>query len=90
MRDITKSEQALVSVTHKWKSIIGITSTSYENDLPSRSRDEITVRQPKIGVARVVLVTAYQQSRDGNYTLFRELLDVMTQPYTEQSKGVED
>ncbi|MEY8193244.1 MAG: hypothetical protein RPR28_00180, partial [Cycloclasticus sp.] len=36
------------------------------------------------------VVPAYQQATAGNYSLIRELQDVMTQPYAEQSKDVED
>lgn len=32
----------------------------------------------------------YQQAVTGNYALVRELQEVMTQPYAEQSKDVED
>jgi len=34
-------------------------------------------------------VPAYQQASAGNYALIRELQEVMTQPYAEQSKDVE-
>jgi hypothetical protein len=33
---------------------------------------------------------AYQQATAGDYSLIRELQDVMTQPYAEQSKEIED
>ena len=78
----------------KWKSIIGIASTTDENALSSRSRDEITRQMklvnPKHTLREWFVVPAYQQARAGNYTLVRELQDVMTQPYAEQSKDVED
>jgi hypothetical protein len=35
-------------------------------------------------------VPAYQQAAAGNYALLRELQEVMTQPYAEQSKDVEE
>ena len=35
-------------------------------------------------------VPAYQQATTGNYALIRELQGVMTQPYAEQSKEVEE
>lgn len=78
----------------KWKSIIGIASTTDENALSSRSREEITRQMklvnPKYTLREWFVVPAYQQARAGNYTLVRELQDVMTQPYAEQSKDMED
>ncbi len=78
----------------KWKSIIGIASTTDENALSSRSREEITRQMklvnPKYTLREWFVVPAYQQARAGNYTLVRELQDVMTQPYAEQSKDVEE
>jgi uncharacterized protein YdiU (UPF0061 family) len=35
------------------------------------------------------LVPAYQQAKEGDYSLLRELQEVMTQPYAEKSKDVE-
>jgi len=78
----------------KWKSIIGIASTTDENALSPRSREEIARQMklvnPKYTLREWIVVPAYQQARAGNYTLVRELQDVMTQPYAEQSKDVED
>ena len=36
------------------------------------------------------VVPAYQQATAGNYAPLRELQDVMTRPYAEQSKDVEE
>jgi uncharacterized protein YdiU (UPF0061 family) len=44
---------------------------------------------PKYSLREWFVVPAYQQATEGKYTLLRELQDVMTQPYAEQSKGVE-
>ena len=78
----------------KWKSIIGIPSSTDENALSSRSREEISRQMklvnPKYTLREWFVVPAYQQAQSGNYTLVRELQDVMTQPYAEQSKDVED
>jgi len=37
-----------------------------------------------------LFVPAYQQASAGNYALVRELQEVMTHPYAEQSKDVEE
>lgn len=78
----------------KWQSSIGIASTNDDNALSSRSREEISKQMmlvnPKYILREWLVVPAYQQARAGNYTLVRELQDIMTQPYAEQSKEVED
>ncbi|MDP5133767.1 MAG: protein adenylyltransferase SelO family protein [Paraglaciecola sp.] len=45
---------------------------------------------PKYCLREWFVVPAYQQANTGNYTLVRELQDVMTQPYAEQSQEMED
>ena len=62
--------------------------------LLNSSREEIS-RQMKLVNPKYILrewfvVPAYQQATAGNYSLIRELQDVMTHPYAEQSKDVED
>ena len=78
----------------KWKSIIGINSSNDDNAISPRSCEEITRQMklvnPKYTLREWLVVPAYQQARAGNYTLVRELQEVMTQPYAEQSKDVED
>jgi uncharacterized protein YdiU (UPF0061 family) len=44
---------------------------------------------PKYSLREWLVVPAYQQATTGNYALIRELQQVMTQPYAEQSKDVE-
>lgn len=70
----------------KWKSLIDAD--------PLRSRDAISGQMklinPKYSLREWLVVPAYQQAGEGNYTLIRELNEVMTQPYAEQSKEVEE
>ncbi len=61
----------------KWKSLI---------DAASR---QMKLVNPKYSLREWFLVPAYQQAGEGNYTLIRELNEVMTQPYAEQSKEIE-
>ena len=75
----------------KWKTLLN--SSSDANATSPRSSEEIS-RQMKLVNPKYILrewfvVPAYQQATSGNYTLIRELQDVMTQPYAEQSKDVE-
>ena len=45
---------------------------------------------PKYSLREWLLVPAYRQASAGNYALVRELQEVMTQPYAEQSMAVEE
>jgi uncharacterized protein YdiU (UPF0061 family) len=73
----------------KWKSLI-----DSDNMTSPRSREDLS-RQMKLVNPKYILrewfvVPAYQQAAAGNYSLLRELQEVMTQPYAEQSKNVEE
>jgi uncharacterized protein YdiU (UPF0061 family) len=76
----------------KWKWLI--TDTSNANAASSRSLEEISNKMklvnPKYSLREWLLAPAYQQAVAGNYALVRELQEVMTQPYAEQSKEVEE
>lgn len=69
----------------KWHALLNTATASF---------DEISTQMklvnPKYILREWLLVPAYQQAAAGNYALLRELQDVMTQPYAEQSKAVED
>lgn len=58
------------------------------------SREELSSQMklinPKYSLKEWFVVPAYQQAAAGNYALLRELQDVMTQPYAEQSEDVEN
>lgn len=73
----------------KWKSLTGI-----DNVTCSHFRKELSEKMklvnPKYILREWFVVPAYQQAAAGNYSLVRELQEVMTQPYAEQSKEVED
>jgi uncharacterized protein YdiU (UPF0061 family) len=75
-----------------WKSLVDSTTDASTN-LP-RSRDELSEQMklvnPKYSLREWFVVPAYQQASQGNYSLVRELQDVMTQPYAEQSQEMED
>ena len=76
----------------RWKSLIG--STTEVNATGSRSREEISEQMklvnPKYSLRGWLVVPAYEQAAQGNYALVQELQEVMTQPYAEQSKQVEE
>jgi uncharacterized protein YdiU (UPF0061 family) len=60
----------------------------------SRSREEIARQMqgvnPKYSLREWLVVPAYQQAALGNYALVRELQEVMSQPYAEQSEAIAD
>lgn len=76
----------------KWKTLLN--SSSDANATSPRSGEEISRQMklvnPKYSLREWFVVPAYQQATAGNYSLIRELQDVMTQPYAEQSKDVEE
>jgi len=62
----------------KWRSLVTDTS------------EQMKRVNPKYSLREWLLAPAYQQAATGDYALLRELQDVMTQPYAEQSKAVEE
>lgn len=62
----------------RWQSLVSSTS------------EEMKRINPKYSLREWLLAPAYQQAAKGDYALIRELQEVMTQPYAEQSKAVED
>ncbi|MCX8229543.1 MAG: protein adenylyltransferase SelO family protein [Planctomycetota bacterium] len=78
----------------KWKSLIGIASMDAGNATAPRSREEISRQMnlvnPKYSLREWFVMPAYKQAAAGNYSLVRELQEVMTKPYAEQSKEMEE
>jgi len=78
----------------KWKSLIGSASMTEPNADPTLLREEISRQMkrvnPKYTLREIFVVPAYQQATLGNYALIRELQEVMTQPYAEQTQDVEE
>jgi uncharacterized protein YdiU (UPF0061 family) len=78
----------------QWQSLISSARTTDAGTVHSLSREELSRRMkrvnPKYSLREWFVVPAYQQASEWNYSLVRELQDVMTQPYAEQSQDVED
>ena len=78
----------------KWRSLIGSASATDANVSPPRSSEDLSshmkLTNPKYSLREWFVVPAYQQASAGNYALIRELQEVMTQPYDEQAKDVEE
>jgi len=77
----------------KWKSLISCAKMSGANTVPSHPREELSRQMklvnPKYSLREWFVVPAYQQATTGDYSLIRELQEIMLQPYAEQSKEVE-
>ncbi|MEB8434284.1 protein adenylyltransferase SelO family protein [Cocleimonas sp. KMM 6892] len=71
----------------KWKTLINGDSSSQSNEELSRQMKRVN---PKYILREWFVVPAYKNAAVGNYDLIRELQDIMTQPYAEQSKEIED
>ena len=78
----------------KWKFLTVSANTSDANVSQPPSREELSRRMklvnPKYSLREWFVVPAYNQATAGNYSLVRELQEVMTQPYAEHSKEVEE
>lgn len=72
-------------LTH-WRTLIDQAPLN-SRDLTSKKMKQVN---PKYCLREWFLVPAYQQAAEGNYSLIRELNEVMTDPYAEQSKEVEE
>ena len=70
----------------KWKSHINVSSPQSREKLSTKMKQV----NPKYTLREWLLVPAYKQAQEGDYTLIRELQEVMTDPYAEQSKEIEE
>lgn len=78
----------------KWKSLIHTTNPADINATTPQSREKLSNQMkginPKYTLREWLLVPAYQQATKGDYTLIKALQEVMTNPYAEQSKEIEE
>ena len=78
----------------KWKALINGAGTNDANAVALRSHEAISTQMklvnPKYSWREWFVVPAYSQAAVGNHAVIRELQGVMTQPYAEQSKDVEE
>jgi uncharacterized protein YdiU (UPF0061 family) len=76
----------------KWKLLNG--SSSNGNTTAPYSREDLSKQMklvnPKYSLREWFVMPAYQQATERNYSLVRDLQDVITQPYAEQSKEIEE
>ena len=72
---------------NKWRNLI--THNKNKGDL-SEISEKMKRINPKYLWREWLVVPAYQQAMDGDYTLIKELQDVLNHPYDEQSKEIEE
>ena len=88
-KDLEGMDQQWSGWLTKWHSHI-----ASDNVAAPRSTDEISRQMKRVNPKYILrewfVVPAYQQATGGNYTLVRELQAVMTQPYAEQSREIEE
>ncbi len=69
----------------KWKLLIDTSNQSSQEI--SRQMKRVN---PKYTLREWLLVPAYQEATEGNYSLIKEMQEIMIEPYAEQSKDVEE
>lgn len=70
----------------KWKVIITVNATDTLDELSRKMK----LVNPKYSLREWLVAPAYQQAKEGDYSLIRGLQEIMTKPYEEQSKEVEE
>ncbi len=84
--DISNDKESLKAWTawlETWKSLIN-------SDNKEALSQKMKLTNPKYTLREWYLVPAYKAAFRGDYTLIRELQDVMSAPYAEQSKEIEE
>lgn len=72
-----------------WKTLLNSDCEANGSSFEEAAK-QMKLVNPKYILREWFVKPAYQQAAVGDYTLIRELQDVMTQPYAEQSQEVED
>jgi uncharacterized protein YdiU (UPF0061 family) len=88
-KDINNNEEIKESWSQwliKWKSLVNISNIKSKEELSK----EMKLVNPKYTLREWFLVPAYKKAKEGEYTLIKELQEIMTKPYEEQSKDVEE
>ena len=76
---------------NSWKAKLDIENLDIENEeLKNKLSNKMKKINPKYTLREWHLVQAYEKAEDGDYTLIKELQEVMTKPYEEQSKEIEE
>jgi uncharacterized protein YdiU (UPF0061 family) len=86
--------QKMDEIDKRWSEWLSKWNSLLEKSNDSKSREEISremkLINPKYTLREWFLVPAYKKANAADYSLVRELQKVMTRPYDEQSKEVEE
>jgi len=78
----------------KWQALLNVSNTSDANMSSEEGRKQLSLEMkainPKYTLREWFLVPAYQKANAGDYSQVLELQEIMTNPYAEQSKEVEE
>ena len=88
-KDISNDEQLQDSWSkwlEKWKLLLDISKENSKEDISSQMK----LINPKYTLREWFLVPAYESAKEGDYTLIKELQEIMNEPYSEQSKEIEE
>ena len=83
--DSTALDERWAAWLAQWKTLIGNAASS-----PEALSEQMKRVNPKYSWREWFVVPAYKAAAERDYALVRELQDVLTQPYAEQSRVVED
>ncbi len=93
-RDDEAMEKRWSKWLEKWKLLINSSNNIDVNATTLQSSKKLSqgmkLINPKYTLREWHLVPAYQEATKGDYSLIRELQEVMTEPYAEQSKDMEE
>ena len=81
------------TMKEKWNSWLEIWKTKIDvNDEESKQKlsKQMKLTNPKYTLREWHLVWAYQEAQNGNYAPVQELQEIMTKPYEEQTKEIEE
>lgn len=70
----------------KWNNLLDISIDEQKDEVSKKMKSV----NPKYTLREWFLVPAYEQANNGDYTLIKELQEVMSNPYEEQSKEIEE
>jgi uncharacterized protein YdiU (UPF0061 family) len=83
------SEELLESWT-KWLQMWNVLTNVYEQKSREELCKQMKLTNPKYSLREWFLVPAYTQATKGDYSLIKELQEVMNEPYAEQSQDIEE
>ncbi len=82
--------QELLEQWKRWLQMWKVLTNTNEQKSREELCKKMKLTNPKYSLREWLLVPAYTQATEGDYSLIKELQEVMIEPYAEQSKDVEE